>query len=238
MLKNNLRYFRLNYLAAFTLFLLSILSLNAQNNQGIVSYKYTLFNEEGSSFPGLPPSFEIITKLNYTSIETFYERDFDQEVEIDPTDRRARWIRRMMLNRAKTYYKNIEENTLIEALNLFGKDFIIPDSLHQRKWKISAGEQKDILGYLCMKATFKDSTENFVVYFTPQIPLPHGPDEFNGLPGLILEVQSAEFHLLAQSITQDKPTIRVPQDGEKISRDDFNTLRDEKTKERQEMWGR
>jgi GLPGLI family protein len=67
--------------------------------------------------------------------------------------------------------------------------------------------------------------------------MPHGPSEFNGLPGIILEVQSADFHILAQQVTGEKAEISIPTDGEKITREDFNKLREEKIKERQEMWG-
>ena len=54
---------------------------------------------------------------------------------------------------------------------------------------------------------------------------------------MILEVQSAEFHILAQSIGDTIPKIQKPKDGEKISRQALNKLREEKIKERQEMWG-
>ncbi len=212
-------------------------NIQAQVNQGIITYKHTLFNEENSGFMPLPPSFELTTQLHYNAKESLYERNSETEVDIDPNDRRARWIRRMMTQRIKTFYKNTEDNVLVEAQNMFGKDFLINENLPERKWKISAGEQKDIMGYLCMKALYKDSTENIVVYFTPQITLPHGPDQYGGLPGLILEVQSAEFHILAQSIIQDEPQIKKPKNGEKISREALNKLREEKIKERQEMWG-
>ena len=219
------------------LLLLVVLTMNAQNGQGIVDYKYTLYTEEGSGFPGMPSSYDIMTKLNYTDSESFFERDKDVVEVIDPTDRRARWISRMMQNRISSYYKNVKENQMIESVHLFGKNFIIPDSLPSRKWKISAGEQKDILGYLCMKAIYRDSSENVIVYFTPQIPWPHGPADFNGLPGIILEVQSADFHILAQNVTTGNSVISIPRDGEQMTRESFNTLREEKMKERQEMWG-
>lgn len=217
--------------------LMANIRLNAQNHEGIITYKYTLLTEEGSSFPGMPPTFDVMTKLHYTSDKTFFDRDKDAEEVIDPTDRRARWINRMMQNKVRSFYKNVEENRMIELVDLFGKKFIITDSLPQRKWKISAGEQKDILGYMCMKAMYKDSSENLIAYFTPQIPLPHGPSEFNGLPGIILEVQSADFHILAQAVAKEGAVISIPSDGENISREDFNKLREEKIKERQEMWG-
>ncbi len=227
-----------NFTIIFSFLLLFIgLKVSGQTTQGIITYKHTLFNEENNNFMPMPPSFEVTTQLHFNIKESFYERNTETEIDIDPNDRRSRWIRNMMTQRIKTFYKNTEEDVFIEAQKMFGKDFLISENLPQRKWKISAGEQKDILGYMCMKAMYKDSTENVVVYFTPQITLPHGPDQYGGLPGLILEVQSADFHILAQSIGDTIPKIQKPKDGEKISREALNKLREEKTKERQEMWG-
>jgi len=59
-----------------------------------------------------------------------------------------------------------------------------------------------------MKASYKDSTTNIIVFFTPQIPLRYGPDKFGNLPGIILEVQSAQMHILATDFIKNNPEIK------------------------------
>ncbi len=47
---------------------------------------------------------------------------------------------------------------------------------------------KRILGYLCMEATTTNKKgEPILVWYTPQIPVPAGPDTLMNLPGMVLE---------------------------------------------------
>lgn len=56
---------------------------------------------------------------------------------------------------------------------------------------------KIVSGYKCQKATGKNATGNEIIaWFTEDIPIPAGPANVYGLPGLILEVQSPEKKIL------------------------------------------
>ena len=76
-------------------------------------------------------------------------------------------------------------------------------------------------------------------WYTPQIPINHGPDEFWGLPGLILEVNADQTSILCSKIVmnpEQKFTIEAPDKGRIISRSDYNETVKLKMKEMREMY--
>jgi len=228
------------------LFLLLLVSQigYAQVNEGIIKFKHTIYfeteNMPAAASANMPNSVESFKKLTFTESVSKYEKDPDViEAVTDDSENRSRMMRMFRDRSEKIFYKNIDEEIVLEQQGLFGKEFLISDTIQTFSWKLSAGEQKDILGYTCMKATYKDSIENLIVYFTPQITVPFGPEKYGELPGMILEIQSAKNHYIATSIDIKKleTPISKPSKGEAIERKKFNKLRDEKIKEQREMWG-
>ncbi len=51
-------------------------------------------------------------------------------------------------------------------------------------------ERKSILGFPCVKAVCTYQDKEIVAWFTPSIPISDGPLEYQGLPGLILELRT------------------------------------------------
>ena len=61
-------------------------------------------------------------------------------------------------------------------------------------------------------------------WYTPNIPVSHGPGEYWGLPGLILEVSAGNTTLLCSKIVmnpQDKIEIKAPYKGKEITKNDY-----------------
>lgn len=70
--------------------------------------------------------------------------------------------------------------------NIFEKSYVLSDSIKKFTWKIT-GEVRDIAGFECKKALTKICDSVVVVaFYTDQIPTPGGPENFTGLPGMIL----------------------------------------------------
>jgi GLPGLI family protein len=75
-------------------------------------------------------------------------------------------------------------------------------------------------------------------WYTPDIPVPHGPDEYWGLPGLILEVSDGKTIMLCSKIVlnpKDKKEIKAPKNGKVVTQKEYDDIVAEKTKEMQEM---
>ena len=71
-------------------------------------------------------------------------------------------------------------------------------------------------------------------WYTPEIPVSTGPDDYWGLPGLILEINAGRTTMLCTEIVinpSDKVEIKAPKKGDKISRKKYNTLVKKKTEE-------
>ena len=82
-------------------------------------------------------------------------------------------------------------------------------------------------------------TIEVTAWYTPQIPINHGPGEFWGLPGLILEVNADQTSILCSKIVmnpEQKFTIEAPDKGRIISRSDYNETVKLKMKEMREMY--
>ena len=74
-------------------------------------------------------------------------------------------------------------------------------------------------------------------WFTPQIPVKNGPGEYGGLPGLILELNADRTTILCSKIvlnTKNGETINPPTKGKEVSREEYQTIVMEKTKEMRE----
>ena len=141
-------------------------------------------------------------------------------------------------------YKNVKENQLIQAQEFYGKRFLVKDELQTIKWAM-ASESKQIGKYMCFKATAsvpskelswysfswgdlssEDKSEEIemteiVAWYTLQIPLKHGPAEYWGLPGLILEISAGDTTMLCSQIEMNpkyKIEIEAPDKGKIITK--------------------
>lgn len=217
------------------------MSLIAQINSGSVVYmQVSNINTEGmppQMVANMPKSTENSMQLLFNKTESLYQKNPNFKEDVDPNDNRPRFFKRMREMAVSTYYKDKNNKKLVEQASFFGKDFLVESELSDLKWKISAGEQKSILGYTCMKAYYKDSLQNLVAYFTPQIPVSQGPDVYGGLPGLILEIQSANVHILATEVKPGEITIKQPDKGKKMTKEEYEKMKQEKIKEQAEMRG-
>ena len=65
------------------------------------------------------------------------------------------------------------------------------------------------------------------VWYTPEIPVPFGPDKYGGLPGLILEVNDGNTIFLCSKIAlnaKDFSPIKRPTKGKKVSQKQFQEI--------------
>ena len=110
-------------------------------------------------------------------------------------------------------------------------------------------ESKQIGQYICFKATASIPTEELnwfdfswndlaiteeesseikmtevEAWYTLQIPLKHGPAEYWGLPGLILEVSAGNTTILCSEIIinpKEKINLEAPEKGKEINKMDY-----------------
>lgn len=84
------------------------------------------------------------------------------------------------------------------------------------------------------------TTETITAWYTPMIPASHGPDEFGGLPGLILELSTNNTTMLCTKVVlnpKEEVIIDVPSKGKEVSREDYIKIVEEKAKEMADRYG-
>ena len=159
-------------------------------------------------------------------------------------------------------YKNIKENRLANKNDIFGKTFLIKDELPALEWTMTK-ETKNIGEYLCFKATRTEtrtvqasfstneeegtpesSTEQqeevtITAWYTPQIPLGHGPSNHHGLPGLILEISDGSETILCSKIVMNPKNgvnVKEPEKGKVVTQEEFDAIMEEKLKEMRDRY--
>lgn len=82
--------------------------------------------------------------------------------------------------------------------------------------------------------------KKITAWYTPQIPIQNGPDEYWGLPGLILELKSGKTTMLCSKIVlnpKEEVEIEVPTKGKSVTKDEYKKMVMDKVNEMQEMYG-
>jgi GLPGLI family protein len=151
-----------------------------------------------------------------------------------------------------TLYKNIADQSFLEEQDMMGKAYLVKDMLEPVEWELSE-ETKKVGNYTVQKASYtrivdskrfstgmtemenvKDTLQ-VTVWFTPEIPVAHGPENFFGLPGLILEVQNQGRTLICEKIelnpSADPVVIERPSKGKEITQAEFQTVQEEGMKQ-------
>ncbi|MEO8768750.1 MAG: GLPGLI family protein [Ferruginibacter sp.] len=103
-------------------------------------------------------------------------------------------------------------------------NYLVYDSTKVVNW-VLLDQTKIINGFTCFAAlTISGDNDSTLAFYTKEIPLPFGPDRYNNLPGVILEIydQYLDWHLLATKIDTDDFTISYPKKYNYISQKEFS----------------
>jgi GLPGLI family protein len=149
-------------------------------------------------------------------------------------------------------FTDVAKQMQYEERAFFEKEFLIVDSLKQYKWKLSE-ETKTIAKQLCKKATTMisapqirmrvsmggggnntDTTANtprapketeLVVWYAENIPVSFGPDNYSGLPGVIMEIDQDNGATVTTAVEVSakypKKELIAPTKGDKMNRAQF-----------------
>ena len=110
------------------------------------------------------------------------------------------------------YFKDFSKNVLTEYA-IMPRGRIPPlqytEEIPVQEWELQE-DTLTVCGYLCQKATCRFRGNNFVAWFTPDIPVSNGPWKFGGLPGLILKVFDNEMYYVFECIQIESHEKKYP----------------------------
>jgi GLPGLI family protein len=118
--------------------------------------------------------------------------DFDKEKNINAEVVSGDEIKVILDNNKSSIMAEMYKNSSIDnyLINFPTKDSTVSvvDNVPKIKWEIVEKHTKKILGFKCQKAIATFRGTPLVAFFTPDISTSFGPEKFDGLPGLILEI--------------------------------------------------
>ncbi|RED43202.1 GLPGLI family protein [Winogradskyella eximia] len=185
--------------------------------------------------------------LTFNKEESFFEEEDQLDAMSGATDS---WGKNFTPGHQ---YKNVKTNSQVQNQEFYGKNFLVKDSLQPIVW-VMGKETKEIGNYTCFKATASiptneltwynfswnrlnetadDSTKDDIAmtiveaWYTPQIPVGHGPLEYWGLPGLILEVSAGNTTMLCSKIIinpKEQVEIKAPEKGKIVSKQEYQQI--------------
>jgi GLPGLI family protein len=235
----------------FLLLLLLPFGLMAQSiEQGVITYEQVIKIEfDRSRIPeGMGDMAKLIPKeqrfqklLTFTSSQSSYvSKEKEEEVE---EERGPGMHMRMMMERPDDQtFTDLKKTRVVEQKEFFGRTFLIKGEIEKLEWKIT-GEQKEILGHPCMKATAMKDTTEVTAWFAPSIPTNFGPETMGGqLPGMVLEVSLREGKITLTAINIEarevkKNEIDEPKKGKEVTQEEYREIVRSKMKEMREQRG-
>ena len=185
--------------------------------------------------------------LTFNKEESFFEEEDQLDAMSGATDS---WGKNFTPGHQ---YKNVKTNSQVQNQEFYGKNFLVKDSLQPIVW-VMGKETKEIGNYTCFKATASIPTNELTWYnfswnrlnetaddsakddiamtiveawYTPQIPVGHGPLEYWGLPGLILEVSAGNTTMLCSKIIinpKEQVEIKAPEKGKIVSKQEYQQI--------------
>lgn len=131
-------------------------------------------------------------------------------------------------------YTDLEDESYVEVREFLGRTFRIPEERPAFAWKLT-GETASFLGYPVYQAIATQDSTTIEAWFTPDIPVPAGPAQYGGLPGLILTlaVDSNRVVYTATAVDTTTPVaaLKAPSEGSKVTRAEYDKVVAEKQEE-------
>jgi len=242
MINNNLMKQRKQLMLLITFLLVFFVGSSQQNFQGKVIYKvamenldYSFIEKDSTKSMDVKDMTISILKnikeakaiLKFTASESLFEPIIEMKKEgIEGINLTA-----ILAGKGNFYVNNSLKEYLYQK-DFMGDLFLVA---HQPiKWQLSQ-EEKQIGNYTCYKATTIKTFENrrgtfereITAWYTPQIPVNFGPMEYNGLPGLILELTQVKLTFSAIKIelnTKEEIIIKKPTKGKKVTEAVFKKI--------------
>lgn len=248
------------------IFILIYSSISAQDLKGVAYYTSILKNEmKMDSSKMKDPQYiqitEMLSKPFYDNFElkfTQTESTFNVLPKLekpDPAKDKGMSISLTLMPSGEILYKNLSEGIFLNNKEVYGKKFLITDSIKNVEWKLEK-ETKMIGEYTCFKAIYIKEVEKYgedekdfmetrkedqivTAWYTPQIPVKNGPNFFDGLPGLILELKDGDVKYVCTKIVIN-PTepieIIKPTKGKNVGKDEYSVIMKKKMKEMMESF--
>jgi GLPGLI family protein len=246
--------------------LLMVMQAQAQQQTGRVVYNFTpemkmqVSGMQVGMAPPPPPRAPVIKMEVLFGNNQMLRRTLEDNTISDvPGNENGIQIRAFGMGDDDITWLNFTEGRKVEQREFATKQYLVTDSIRKSNWKLT-GETSNILGYACQQAittrigkrsmismdngviTRKEvpDTSHVIVWFTPNIPVPAGPEFGGQLPGLILQIDingNTIYKAIEVSQKADVTIIKEPKKGKKVTTEEFTKEREKMMEEMQRNGG-
>lgn len=226
-------YFDIKHKIIFLLFLTSFYSL-AQVNSCHIIYGLIIADDDLASKN--KKALDIFKEGQLGANKLFFELNANNEESIfrltDKINDPESEIARLLTQATNVYFVKSKSDEKIKQLNNHLGQYII-NYTNKTEWKLT-NESKYIDSHLCFKATAEQVvtyskatyTHPIIAWYCPSIPFNFGPIGYNGLPGLILELQEryAIYGAKKIDLKSENSIIEKPIKGKLVTEAEFSAL--------------
>ena len=208
-----------------------------QTTEGVIEYEvkanlHRTLPKDRPEMKNMVPEFRTSKQqLFFNPAESLYkpvEEDEDSDIESEGGGMRMRF----QAPQVEIYF-NHETTKRVTQQEFMGKTYLIDDTLKLSPWKFGT-ETKVIMGYECRQASYynEERKQDVVAWYTMQLRAFLGPDNFNTLPGAVLQVDinDGERTMTAKNLDAralKKNELKIPTQGIKTTRTEFRKMADQ-----------
>jgi len=209
------------------LYLILVKDTNIKNFQsGEVTYKISMSKEiieKGKANPKLKRLFKSASDVEFQLLFNKKASEY-KKIKAMQNDANSRFnITEIEAGGKNVFYFDLETKENIYSKSIDSETYLISRPTYI--WKITK-DSTTIGDYNCLKAILlNDEGEEMKIFawFTTQIPLGYGPKNFNGLPGLILRLNSgkAVYNATKIKLLDKKIVLNKPEEGIRLTYKEF-----------------
>jgi GLPGLI family protein len=132
------------------------------------------------------------------------------------------WSNSPSTSQINTVYTDMSQSKNVIQKHVFEQTYLMTDSIRKIHWKIT-DETREIAGYTCRRANAIVMDSIYVVaFYTDKIHVSGGPENFGGLPGMILELALPHDNTVwiatkITDVTVDEKSIAPPKKGKPVN---------------------
>lgn len=149
------------------------------------------------------------------------------------------WSNSPSTSQINTVYTDLTQGRNVIEKKAFEETFLLSDTTRKIHWKIT-DETREIAGYTCRRANAIVMDSIYVVaFYTDKIHVSGGPENFGGLPGMILELALPHDNVswIATKVTDmpvDTKAIAPPKKGKPVNQTELKAT----LKSAMQGWGK
>lgn len=169
------------------------------------------------------PQFKTVkSKLSFTPNKTLFTPEEEAVMQGNS------WFNISQAQQNNIILTNIASRTSLINKKVYEQTYIVSDSVRNINWKIT-DEYRNIAGYNCRRANAMVMDSVYVVaFYTDEILTSGGPENFSGLPGMILGVALPHDHVtwFATTVTEtpvEESKLNISMKGKAVSNKELYT---------------